>query len=118
MYGSWDVPAVGVVAAAKLSNRTPEDFAVTIEDLGNEMALNLASGGFIKGVGAQQTHLQGHVQADVAALDALGESVPSFIVVPGLDINIDNLDTEYPVIYGEELPADVAEALEQTRSAQ
>ncbi len=118
MYGSWDVPAVGVVAAAKLSDRTPEDFAVTIEDLGNEMALNLASGGFIKGVGAQQTHLQGHVQADVAALDALGEAVPAFIVVPGLDINIDNLDTEYPVIYGEELPADVAEALEQTRSAQ
>lgn len=118
MYASWDVPAVGAVAAAKLSGKDPKTFGMTIEDLGNEMALNMAQGGFIKGVGAQLPAQQGRAEVDCAALACIGETPPTFVVVPGLDININNLDTAYEVLYDMALPEDIVAARNKTLGIQ
>ncbi|WP_424768394.1 substrate-binding domain-containing protein [Paenibacillus sp. sgz302251] len=113
IYGSWDVPAMGAVAAARVAGKSPEKFKITNENLGNEAALNMAQNGFIAGIGSQRPFDQGVAEAKLAALAMIGESTPAYVAVPSLAVNRDNLEESYKVIYHKDAPADILEALKK-----
>jgi ribose transport system substrate-binding protein len=113
IYGSWDVPAMGAVAAARVAGKSPESFKVTNENLGNEAALSMAQNGFIAGIGSQRPFDQGVAEAKLAALAMIGEPTPAYVAVPSLAVNRDNLEESYKVIYHKDAPADILEALKK-----
>ncbi|WP_407267821.1 substrate-binding domain-containing protein [Radiobacillus sp. PE A8.2] len=108
---NWDVPAMGVVAAARVKGIKREDFAVTHNFLGNEAALNMAQHGYIKGIGAQTPYQQGIAEAKVAALALLGKDTPVYIAVPPVGVTRDNLLESYNYIYGKDPAKEIIDAL-------
>lgn len=85
MWAVWDVPAEGVIAAAKDAGR--DDLVVTTADLGLNVALELARGGLVFGVGAQRPFDQGIAEAELAGYGLLGKKAPPYVVLPALPVS-------------------------------
>ncbi|MGG2196779.1 MULTISPECIES: substrate-binding domain-containing protein [Paenibacillus] len=111
MYASWDVPAMGAVAAARVAGKTPANFKISNDNLGNEVALDMAQNGFIAGIGSQRPFDQGVAEAKLAALAMIGQPTPAYVAVSSLAVNRKNLKESYKVIYHKDAPADILEAL-------
>ena len=80
IWAVWDVPAEGVISAARTSNKS--NLIVTTEDLGENVAINIAQGGFVKGLGAQRPYDQGVTEAKLAAYALLGKQAPNMSRCP------------------------------------
>jgi ribose transport system substrate-binding protein len=93
IFAVWDVPAEGVVAAARTAGR--EDLVITTIDLGDNVAQIIASGGLIKGLGAQLPYDQGVAEATLAAYALLGKQAPDYVAVPALPVTKDNIIDAY-----------------------
>ncbi|MED4599808.1 substrate-binding domain-containing protein [Paenibacillus validus] len=111
IYASWDVPAMGAISAAKISGKSPSDFAIVTEGVGHEVALNMAQNGFVKGIGAYLPYDQGVAEAALGALSLIGAEVPPFVAVPAPPVNRSNLAESFQRIYHRELPQDIANEL-------
>jgi len=103
IFAVWDVPAEGVVAAAKAAGRN--DLVVTTIDLGENAARIIAEGGLIKGLGAQLPYDQGVAEATLAAYSLLGKAAPDYVAVPALPVTKDNILDAYKKVYHKE-PSD------------
>src|SRR5579859_3383885 len=79
----WDVPAEGVVAAAKISNR--RDLVITTCDLGHNAALAIARGQ-VYGLGAQRPFDQGVTEASLAGYGLLGKAAPPYVALGALAV--------------------------------
>jgi ribose transport system substrate-binding protein len=88
IWGFFDVPGEGVLAALRASNRG--DVAIVTCDYGQNIAIALASGGPVKGVAAQRTYQLGIAEADMGALGVLGKKTPGFVELPVLAATKDN----------------------------
>ena len=64
IWGVWDVPAEGIMAAARESGRL--DLKIATQDLGTNVAIQLAKNELIVGLGAQRPYDQGVAEADEA----------------------------------------------------
>ncbi|MET1031311.1 substrate-binding domain-containing protein, partial [Domibacillus tundrae] len=64
IFAVWDVPAEGVLSAARTAGR--DDLVITTIDLGTNVALDIAQGGIVKGLGAQLPYDQGIAEAILA----------------------------------------------------
>jgi ribose transport system substrate-binding protein len=88
LFVVWDSPAMDTMRAARALGR---DVPITTVDLGEEVAIELAGGGLIKGLGAQQPYDQGVAEA-LAAINAhLGKQPPSWVAVRALAVTRDNV---------------------------
>jgi ribose transport system substrate-binding protein len=85
IWAVWDVPAEGVIAAAHTAGRN--DLAITTVDLGLNVALELARGGLVCGVGAQRPFDQGIYEAELAAYGLLGKQAPAYVALPALPVS-------------------------------
>ncbi|MDX6476409.1 MAG: ribose transport system substrate-binding protein [Gaiellaceae bacterium] len=88
LFVVWDAPAMDAVRAARALGR---DVAITTIDLGEEVAIELAAGGFVKGLGAQQPYDQGVAEALAAINASLGNQPPSWVAVRALAVTRDNV---------------------------
>ena len=61
IWAVWDVPAEGVMSAARAAGR--DDLIVVNEDLGENVAIAMAKGEFIKGIASQRPYDQGVTEA-------------------------------------------------------
>ncbi|UOF90351.1 substrate-binding domain-containing protein [Fodinisporobacter ferrooxydans] len=111
MWVAWDVPAMGAVSAARIAGKSPSNFTIVCEDLGNEVALNMAQNGFVKGLGAQRPYDQGVAEAEEAALSLIGGQTRPYVAVPSLAVDRSNLAQSYQTVYHAAPPADVTNAL-------
>ncbi|MDR4949383.1 substrate-binding domain-containing protein [Neobacillus cucumis] len=111
MYASWDVPAMGALAAARVAGKTPEEFKVVNENLGNEVALAMANNDFIAGIGSQRPFDQGVAEARQAALAIIGAETHPYVAVPSLAVNRSNLEKSYQEIYHKDANAEILKAL-------
>ncbi len=97
IWAVWDVPAEGVIAAAKAAGRP--DLVVTTIDLGRSVATNLAQGGVIKGVAAQRVYDQGVIEALLAGYGLLGKPAPAFVALPALPVDRASVADAWQIVY-------------------
>ena len=104
IWAVWDVPAEGVIAAARKAKR---DIAVTTVDLGKTVASNMARNGVIKGLGAQRVYDQGITEALLAGYGLLGKPAPAFVALPALPVTKANLADAWQIVYRQPMPSDL-----------
>ncbi|GGH35543.1 substrate-binding domain-containing protein [Microbacterium album] len=108
IWAVWDVPAEGVMAAARETGRT--DIKIATEDLGTNVAIALARQQMIVGLGAQLPYDQGVAEANLAALSILGVEVPPYVALSSLPVDHDNVLEAWEQVYHAEPPAAVRDA--------
>jgi ribose transport system substrate-binding protein len=106
IWGVWDVPAEGIMAAARAAGNT--DLKIATEDLGTNVAIALAKNQLVVGLGAQRPFDQGITEARLGALALLGKTVPAYVAVPALPVDHSNVLDAWKQVYHADPPADVA----------
>jgi ribose transport system substrate-binding protein len=109
IWAVWDVPAEGVIAAARAAGR--DDLVITTIDLGENVAIDIARGGFVKGLGAQRPYDQGVTEAKLAGYGLLGKAAPAYVALPALPVSKANLLDAWQAVYHKEAPAKVRDSL-------
>jgi ribose transport system substrate-binding protein len=97
IWAVWDVPAEGVISAARTAGR--DDLVITTVDLGENVAIDMAQGGFVKGLGAQRPYDQGTTEAKLAGYGLLGKKAPPYVALPALPVSKDNLAEAWSQVY-------------------
>lgn len=113
IWAVWDVPAEGVIAAIRRADRS--DVIVTTIDLGRAVAVEIAQGGIVKGVGAQRPFDHGVTEAILAGYALLNEEAPTDVVFPGVPVNRSNVFDAWKTVYRQEPPAEAVAAIKQSR---
>ncbi len=108
IWAVWDVPAEGVIAAARRANRN--DLVITTVDLGLNVALELARGGLVYGVGAQRPFDQGMAEAELAGYGLLGKQAPQYVVLPALPVSKVSVLEAWESVYHKAPPRELIEA--------
>jgi ribose transport system substrate-binding protein len=108
IWAVWDVPAEGVLAAAKTANRP--NLIVTTIDLGKNVAIEIAKGGTIKGLGAQRPFDQGVTEAILGGYGLLGKKAPAYVALNALPVTKDNVLEAWKTVYHQNAPSEVVNA--------
>ena len=109
IWAVWDVPAEGVIAAARAAGR--DDLVITTIDLGQNVAIDIARGGFVKGLGAQRPFDQGVTEALLAGYGLLGKEAPAYVALPALPVEKSNLLEAWQAVYHADAPANVKDSM-------
>ena len=109
VWAVWDVPAEGVISAARSAGK--DKLIITTEDLGENVAINIAQGSYVKGLGAQRPYDQGVTEAKLAAYGLLGKKAPDYVALPSLAVTKDNLLDAWKAVYHTDAPADVKSSM-------
>ncbi|OIK13733.1 substrate-binding domain-containing protein [Bacillus sp. MUM 13] len=104
----WDVPAEGALAAVRTAGK--KDIVITTIDLGTNVALDIAQGGPIKGLGAQLPYDQGIAEAILAGYSLLGKEAPPYVAVPALTVTKENILDGWKLVYHTEAPKTIQDA--------
>lgn len=108
IWAVWDVPAEGVMAAARAAGRT--DLKIATEDLGTNVAIALARGEMVVGLGAQVPFDQGVTEADLAAGALLGKTAPPYVALSALPVTHDNVLDAWQQVYHADPPSEVTDS--------
>lgn len=108
IWGVWDVPAEGILAAARTMGRN--DLVITTIDLGLNAAIEIAKGGTIKGLGAQRPFDQGVTEAILAGYGLLGKQAPPYVALYALPVEKDNILQAWETVYHADPPQSLVEA--------
>jgi ribose transport system substrate-binding protein len=106
IWAVWDVPAEGVMAAARASGRG--DMRIATEDLGKNVAIAMAKGELVVGLGAQRPFDQGITEARLGALAVLGAKTAPYVALSALPVQHDNVLDAWKQVYHEDPPKDLA----------
>ena len=109
IWAVWDVPAEGVISAARTAGR--DDLIITTIDLGENVAIEMARDGLVKGIGAQRPYEQGVTEALLAGYGLLGKPAPAFVALPALPVTKDTLLDAWQIVYREPAPTRLSSAL-------
>jgi len=104
LFAVWDGPAM---QAVKTLRARSQQLPMTTIDLGNEVAVELAHGELIKGVGAQQPYDQGVAVATTTIMSLIGGQPPSWVVLPGLAVTPVDVIEAYQVIWHAPAPPEL-----------
>jgi ribose transport system substrate-binding protein len=104
----WDVPAEGVMQALRDANRS--DIVIITQDLGKNVAVEIAKNGLVKGVGAQRPFDQGVSEALLAGYALLNETAPADVSLSALPVTRDNVIEVWKTIYHQNPPAELLAA--------
>ena len=115
IFAVWDVPAMKAVRALAQHGI---DIPITTVDLGNEVALDMARQGMIKGVGAQLPHDQGSAAARVILAALLGLPVPPWVALAGRQVTPSDVIEAYQVIWHLPAPKAIIESARASMAAQ
>jgi ribose transport system substrate-binding protein len=108
IWAVWDVPAEGVIAAARDAGAS--DLVVTTIDLGANVAINMAEGGVIRGIGAQRPFDQGVTEAMLAGYGLLDKEAPPYVALPPLVVDENNVLDAWQEVYRTDPPESLSEA--------
>jgi len=108
LFVVWDVPAEGALAAARTAGR--DDLVITTIDLGTNVALEIASDGIVKGLGAQLPYDQGIAEAILAGYALLGKETPPYVAVPAYKVTKENVLDAWKLVYHKEAPDSIQSA--------
>jgi len=106
IWGVWDVPAEGIMAAARESGRL--DLKIATQDLGTNVAIQLAKKELIVGLGAQRPYDQGIAEARLGAAALIGKAgLPNFVAHGALPVSHDNVLEAWKNVYSVDAPESV-----------
>jgi ribose transport system substrate-binding protein len=105
IWAVWDVPAEGVLAAARGHGRL--DLKIATEDLGTVVAINMAAKKMVVGLGAQVPFDQGVAEARLGAGALIGKSAPPYIALSALAVTHDNVLQAWKQVYHTDPPAEL-----------
>jgi ribose transport system substrate-binding protein len=106
IWGVWDVPAEGIMAAARESGRL--DLKIATQDLGTNVAIQLAKNELIVGLGAQRPYDQGIAEARLGAAALIGKAgLPNFVALGALPVSHDNVLDAWKTVYSVDAPESV-----------
>jgi len=108
IWGVWDVPTEGIVAAARAIDRS--NLVVTTEDLGPNVAIALASREYVSGLGAQRPFDQGVTEAKLAAYALIDKQAPPYVALDALPVTHDNVLDAWREVYRSDPPKQVVES--------
>jgi len=108
IWGVWDVPAEGILAAARASGRA--DLKVATEDLGKNVAIAMAKSELVVGLGAQVPFDQGVTEALLGAGALIGKKAPPYVALSSLPVDHSNVLEAWKQVYHEDAPADLQSA--------
>jgi ribose transport system substrate-binding protein len=108
LFVAWDEPAMHVARALRAINRM---IPITTIDLGNDAAVEIAAGGLIKGVGAQQPYDLGVAEALATIMALAGEEPPPWIAMPALAVTRSNVVEAYEAVWHASAPPELVAAL-------
>ena len=111
IWAVWDVPAEGVMAAARASGRT--DLKIATEDLGTNVAIALAKDQLVVGLGAQRPFDQGVTEALLAAGALIGKQAPPYVALSALPVEHDNVLEAWKQVYHADPPQDLVDSFEE-----
>jgi ribose transport system substrate-binding protein len=111
IWAVWDVPAEGVMAAARASGRG--DLKIATEDLGTNVAIALAKNELVVGLGAQVPYDQGVAEANAAASAVLGKKVAPYVALSALPVTHDNVLDAWKQVYHTDPPEDLQSSYKQ-----
>ena len=107
IWAVWDVPAEGVMAAAREAGRL--DLKIATQDLGTNVAIQLAKNELIVGLGAQRPFDQGIAEARLGALAMIGKTgLPNFVAMGALPVSHDNVLEAWKTVYSVDAPDSVS----------
>jgi ribose transport system substrate-binding protein len=104
LFAVWEDPAM---RAVKVMRGRSQQIPITTIDLGNDVAIELARGELIKGVGAQQPYDQGVAVAKVTIMSLLDRHTPPWVVLPGLEVTATNVVEAYQVVWHSPAPPEL-----------
>ncbi|WP_138442371.1 substrate-binding domain-containing protein [Sinomonas susongensis] len=105
IWAVWDVPAEGVLAAARAAGR--QDLKIATEDLGKNVAIALAKNELVVGLGAQVPFDQGVTEAQIGAGSLLGKTEPAYVALSALPVDHSNVLDAWKQVYHADAPADL-----------
>ncbi|EPD30940.1 substrate-binding domain-containing protein [Gleimia europaea] len=108
IWAVWDVPAEGVMAAARESGRL--DLKIATQDLGTNVALAMAKNDLVIGLGAQRPYDQGITEARLAVGSLIGKEAPPYVALGAVAVDHDNVVDSWKLVFGEEAPTNLVEA--------
>jgi ribose transport system substrate-binding protein len=106
IWAVWDVPAEGVMAAARASGRT--DLKIATEDLGTNVAIALAKNQLVVGLGAQRPFDQGVAEALLGAGSLLHKKEPAYVALSALPVEHANVLGAWKQVYHANAPKDLS----------
>lgn len=107
IWGVWDVPAEGIMAAARESGRS--DLKIATEDLGTNVAIALAKDELIVGLGAQRPYDQGVAEARLGAASLIGKAdIPNFVALGALPVTHENVLESWKTVYQVDAPDSIS----------
>jgi ribose transport system substrate-binding protein len=109
LWAVWDVPAEGVISAARSAGA--DNLAVTCCDLGLNVAIDMAQNGFVKGLGAQRPYDQAVTEALLAGYGLLGKPAPAYVALPALPVTRDNLLEAWKEVYHADAPDTIKQSM-------
>lgn len=110
IWAVWDVPAEGVMAALRSAGKE-NDVQIFTQDLGTNVAVELAKNGVIKGLGAQRPFDQGVIEALLAGYGLLGKEAPPYVALYALPVTHANVLDAWKAVYHADAPAAIQDAL-------
>lgn len=112
MWAPWDVPAEGVMAAARSAGRN--DLKITTIDLGESVGVAMAQNQLIAGTSAQRPYDQGVTEAKIAAGSrVLGKKYPTYVALSALPVIRTNLKEAWSEVYHADLPSNIADLMKK-----
>ena len=111
IWAVWDVPAEGVMAAARASGRT--DLKIATEDLGKNVAIALAKNELVVGLGAQVPFDQGVTEARLGAMALLGKTPPPYVALSAVPVDHTNVLEAWKQVYHEDAPKDIQDSFKK-----
>ena len=111
IWAVWDVPAEGVMAAARSAGRT--DLLIATEDLGTNVAIALAKKQLVVGLGAQRPFDQGITEARLGAGSLIGKKAPAYVALSALPVEHDNVLQAWKQVYHADPPSDLSKSFKK-----
>jgi len=108
IWAVWDTPAEGVLAALRDAGNTTTKIAT--QDLGANVAIQLAKKGPVIGLGAQRPFDAGVTEANLAAYALLGKKAPAYIAMPALAVDHAGVLKAWQTVYSAPPPAELKKA--------
>jgi ribose transport system substrate-binding protein len=108
IWAVWDVPAEGVMSAARAAEN--DELVITTIDLGLNVALAIAEGNLVYGLGAQRPFDQGVTEAKLAAYGLLGKEAPPYVALNALPVTQENILEAWETVYHAPPPEELVAA--------